>query len=73
MIDLKPGDLVKFMWPDGDAMDLVPKRVGVVMRTHFVTPDRGIARVYHDEDMWSVPFTWCTKLTEVADEGRKPG
>jgi hypothetical protein len=57
---MKPGDVVKFMWPDDGVFDLVQRRIGVIMRSK--SSKDGILRIYHDDDVWSVPATWCTKI-----------
>lgn len=63
MTNLEPGDVVEFMWLIGEKLDLVPKRVGVIVKTKSAQLEKGTIRVYHDEDVWSVPITWCSKIS----------
>lgn len=69
---MNPGDLVQFIWPQGnmeDVLDFTPyfsdTKVGLVLKV-FRRPDAtrygDEILVYHDNEKWSVPETWCRRI-----------
>jgi hypothetical protein len=69
---MNPGDLVQFIWPQGnmeDVQDFTPyfsdTKVGLVLKV-FRRPDAtrygDEILVYHDNTKWSVPEAWCRKI-----------
>ena len=69
---MNPGDLVQFIWPQGnmeDVLDFTPyfsdTKVGLVLKV-FRRPDAtrygDEILVYHDNTKWSVPEAWCRKI-----------
>lgn len=69
---MNPGDLVQFIWPQGnmeDVLDFTPcfsdAKVGLVLKV-FSRPDDtrygDEILVLHDNEKWSVPETWCRRI-----------
>lgn len=69
---MKPGDLVQFIWPQGnleDVQDFTPyfsdTKVGLVLKVFkhtFGTRYGDEILVYHDNTKWSVPEAWCKRV-----------
>ena len=69
---MNPGDLVQFIWPQGnmeDVQDFTPyfsdTKVGLVLKVFKRTDDTRYGDeilVYHCNEKWSVPETWCRKI-----------
>lgn len=69
---MKPGDLVQFIWPQGEMEDVldfspyfVDAKVGIVLSIFKHLDDTRWGDeilVYHDNTKWSVPETWCKRV-----------
>lgn len=66
-----PGDLVMFAWPRSDSncddpLDWENARIGVITDILIRRPEDRVGhelRVMHEGEMWSVPESWCRKIS----------
>jgi len=72
---MKLGDLIMFVWPDGENYDYTIRdsewenaRLGLVVKVMVSRPDDmrygDELLVLHDGERWSVPSRWCRHVKE---------